>query len=76
MDCDFYLSNHEIHILLHENFQLFFEDSFHFYLALTAQVGWSLTHSTSYQCISFIGYFPRQVTGSLVDLYALKERGR
>lgn len=67
------LSNHEIHILLYEHIQLFLEDSLHLCLTLATQVGRSLTHSTSYQCISFISYFSCQVTGCLVDLYSLEE---
>ncbi len=66
-----YLSNQEVHILLHEHIQLFLEDGLHLCLTLAAQVGWSLTHSTGDQGVTLTGDLTGQIAGSLIDLSSL-----
>lgn len=68
----FYLSNQEVHVLLHKHIQLSLEGVLHFFLTLTAQVRWCLTHSAGNQGIALIGNLPGQIAGGLVDLSSLK----
>lgn len=67
-----YLSDQEVHVLLHKHIQLSLEDVLHFFLTLTAQVRWGLTHSSSNQGVAFICNLPGQIAGSLVDLGSLE----
>lgn len=69
-----YLSDQEVHVLLHKHIQLSLEDVLHFFLALTAQVGRGLTHSSGNQGIAFVGDLSGQIAGGLVDLSSLKNR--
>lgn len=66
-----YLSDHEVHVLLHEDVQLFLEDGLHLGLTLAAQVGGGLGDSARHQGISLIGHLSGEVTGSFVHLGAL-----
>lgn len=68
----FYLSNQEVHVLLHKHIQLSLEDVLHFFLTLTTQVRWRLRHSSSNQSIAFVGNLPGQIAGGLVDLSSLQ----
>lgn len=69
-----YLSNQEVHVLLHEHIQLFLEDALHLRLTLAAQVGWSLAHSPGDQGIALVGDLTGQIAGGLVDLGALQRK--
>ena len=71
-----YLSNQEVHIFLDENVQLFLEDGLHIFLALAAQVGWGLGHSSSNESITLIGNLTGQITGGLVDLSSLQKEAK
>lgn len=71
-----YLSNQEVHVLLHEHIQLLLEDGLHLCLALAAQVGWSLTHSSCNQSVTLIGNLMGQIAGGLIDLSSLQREDR
>lgn len=73
---DLYLSHQEVHVLLNEHIQLFLQDCLHFFLALAAQVGWSLTHASCNQSIALIGNLAGQIAGGLVDLSSLQDDGK
>lgn len=72
----FYLSDQEIHVLLHKHIQLSLEDVLHFLLTLTAQVRWGLRHSPSNQGVALIGNLAGQIAGGLVDLSSLENHPR
>lgn len=69
-----YLSNQEVHVLLHEHIQLFLEDVLHLGLTLAAQVGRSLAHSSSNHGIALVCDLAGQIAGGLVDLSALQKK--
>ena len=71
-----YLSNQEVHVLLHEHIQLFLEDGLNITLTLAAQVGRSLTSPPSHKCVSFIGNLAGQIAGGLVDLSSLQNEAK
>lgn len=66
-----HLSNHKVHVLLHEHVQLLLEDGLHLRLALAAQVGRSLAHSPGDQGVSFVSDLPGEIACGLVDLCPL-----
>ena len=71
-----YLSNQKVHIFLDEHVQLLLEDGLHLCLTLTAQVGWSLGHSSCNQSVTLVGNLTGQITGGLVNLCSLQNKAR
>lgn len=66
-----YLSDEEVHVLLDEDVQLFLESGLHLLLALAAEVGRSLGHSSRNQSVALVGDLPGQIAGGLIDLSSL-----
>lgn len=69
-----YLSDQEVHVLLHEHIQLFLEDVLHVDLTLAAEVGRSLRHSAGNQGVALVGHLAGQIAGGLVDLGTLQRK--